>query len=104
MRTTWGVVILVSCITIAAAQSQSGWAGNWAGDWTGESGGSGAMRLKLEKGPEGGAAWVAQADFSLSGADVPAVVKSVKIDGDNFEVSYEFDLQGYKLLSTLTGK
>jgi hypothetical protein len=100
---TWAVFLLlcVSAALVGAQAKDSGWTGTWAGTWSGESGGSGSMRVKLS--PADGQ-WTGEAGFTLDGADVPTVMKSVKIDGDNIEFEYAFDLQGYKLLSHLTGK
>lgn len=98
---TWGVfvVLLLICALAGAQASDSGWAGSWAGTWSGESA-SGDMRLKLSKADN---QWKAEADFSLSGADVPTVVKAVKVDGDKIDLEYDFELQGFKATSKLTG-
>ena len=99
---TWTVLalLLLTSALLFAQTSDSEWAGSWAGTWNGESGGSGELRMKLSK---SGDQWKAEADFSLSGADVPCVVKSLKIDGDKLEIEYDFELQGYKVTSKLTG-
>ena len=51
-----------------------------------------------------GEEWKCEAVFTLGGQEVATIMKRVKIDGDKVEVEYEFDLQGNKLKSTLTGK
>jgi opacity protein-like surface antigen len=104
---TWVLFLLVLlsavlvCAQAADSRQSDNWTGSWAGAWNGESGGSGDMRLKLSQ-VDG--QWKGEAGFSMDGADVPTVVKSLKIDGDNIEFEYSFELQGYKLISHLTGK
>jgi hypothetical protein len=99
MRKT-GVVLAVWVLSTVLAAAQ-GMAGQWAGEWSGAAGGSGQLRLKLE---QSGGAWKAEASFTLGDAEVKTEMKSVKVDGDALELEYEFDLQGNKLKSKLTGK
>jgi hypothetical protein len=94
------LLLLVSLSVLVGAQSSDSWSGSWAGTWTGQSG-SGDMRVKLS---QADGQWKAEAVFTIEGADVPTAVKSLKIDGDSIDVEYSFDLQGYKLISHLTGK
>jgi hypothetical protein len=101
MRTSTICVFLVFALLACAQSNDSGWAGNWAGDWSGASGGAGALKLKLAQ-VDG--KWTAETSFSLGDQEVPVTVKSIKIDGDSLEIVDEFDLQGNKLSSTLTGK
>jgi hypothetical protein len=90
---------MLQSAALVCAQADN-WSGNWAGTWTGQSG-SGDMRVKLS---QADGQRKAEASFTIEGADVPTVVKSLKIDGDNIDFEYSFDLQGYKLTSHLTGK
>ena len=59
------------------------------------------MKLKIEKAD---GKWKAEAGFDIGGTDVPCTVKSLKIDGDAIEVEYDWDFQGAKVTSHLTGK
>ena len=101
MRTWVLLFLVVLSAALVYAQAADNWSGSWAGTWNGESGGAGDMRLRLS---QADGQWKGEAQFSLDGADVPTVVKSLKIDGDNIDFEYSFDLQGYKLVSHLTGK
>ena len=96
----WTALLLLTVALLGAQSPDDAWAGSWAGAWNGEGGGSGDLRLKLSK---SGGEWKGEASFTLGGADVPCVVKSRKIDGDKLEIEYEFDLQGTKLISKLSG-
>jgi len=96
---TWVLSLIVSlsllqsaalvCAQAADSGQSENWAGSWAGAWTGESGGAGDMRLKLF---QADGQWKGEAQFSLRGAVVPTVMKSLKIDGDKIEFEYSFDL------------
>lgn len=80
----------------------TGPSGKYEGDWTSTNGSqSGALRLSLS---EEGGRWKAEASFSFDGGDVPCTVTRVEVDGAKMVVAYQFDLGGYKLLSTLTGE
>jgi hypothetical protein len=97
----WGVAILLLLSLVVCAQSKdAAYAGSWTGTWTG-GGGGGGLKLKLTQ-TDG--KWSGEASFEIQGTDVPCVVKTLKIDGDSIAFSYEFDLQGTKLISNLTGK
>src|SRR5437667_7061874 len=91
------LLLLLACFAVA---DDTGLAGTYTGDWTGGAA-SGDFKLKLE---EADGKWSCEASFTLSGADVKTVTKSVKVDGNKVEVKYEFDLQGNKLMSTITGQ
>jgi hypothetical protein len=100
MMRTWVVFLLLSLSTVAVCAQADRWSGSWTGTWTGQSGG-GDMHLKLT---QADGQWKAEAGFTIEGAEVPTVVKSLKIDGDTIDFQYSFDLQGYKLISHLTAK
>jgi len=74
--------------------------GRYTGEWTGGAA-AGDLRLTLSR---AGEEWKCEAVFTLGGQEVPTTMKRVKVDGDKVEVEYEFDLQGNKLKSTLTGQ
>ena len=89
-------LLLLLALTLSAADLE----GRYTGDWSGGAA-AGDMRLTLSR---SGDEWKCEAFFTLSGQEVPTIIKRVKIDGDKVEIEYEFDLQGNKLKSTLTGK
>lgn len=94
---TWGVFLL---LLLACSLPASDLAGRYTGDWSG-GGAAGDMRLTLSR---SGEEWKCEVVFTLGGAEVPTKMKRVKIDGDKVEIEYEFDLQGTRLISTLTGQ
>ena len=93
----WGVLLLLLAAGCAAAADLSG---RYAGDWSGAAA-AGDMRLTLS---HSGADWKCEVVFTLGGQDVPTTMKRVKIEGDKVEIEYDFDLQGTRLTSTLTGQ
>jgi hypothetical protein len=93
-------LLLLAALTLCAQTTDSGWAGSWAGEWTGAQAGGG---IKFKFAQIDGK-WTAETSFTLADAEVPAKVTSFKIDGDSMELVDEFDLQGNKLSSKVTGK
>jgi hypothetical protein len=41
--------------------------------------------------------------FTLSGYEIKTVIKRLKLAGPNVEVQYQFDIEGNRLTSTVTG-
>jgi hypothetical protein len=75
-----------------AADAASAWKGKWSSE---NSGNSGDIQIALKPEP--------RVSFTLSGQEVPCTVVSSKSDGENVEIAYDFNLQGYKLRSSLKG-
>lgn len=96
MRLACLSLLLLLSFTLSAADLE----GRYSGDWSGGAA-AGDMRLALSR---AGDEWKCEASFTLGGQEVPTTMKRVKVDGDKVEIEYEFDLQGNKLKSTLTGK
>ncbi len=96
MRLAQLSLLLLLTLTLTAADLE----GRYAGDWTGGAA-AGDLRFTLTR---AGEEWKCEAVFTLGGQEVPTTTKRVKVDGAKFEVEYEFDLQGNKLKSTLTGQ
>ena len=81
---------------------QSSMAGRYEGTWASDSGSAeGKIRVSLN---QDGGAWLGEAGFSMSGSDVPCKVKRVELKDGTVTVAYEFELEGYALVSTLTGR
>src|SRR4051794_27277771 len=66
--------------------------GKWSSD---NNGNGGAIRLTLKPEPN--------VVFTLDNQDVRTTSVRAKTQGQQFEISYDFELQGYKLRSTITG-
>lgn len=96
MRLASFAILLLLSLTLSAADLE----GRYTGDWTGGAA-AGDLRLTLSRSGED---WKCEAVFTLGGQEVTTIMKRVKIDGDKVEVEYEFDLEGNKLKSTLTGQ
>lgn len=90
---------LLVIVVVWAAQTVS--PGQYAGSWSGAAGGSGKIRLTLTQAE--GAPWSAKAEFTLDGTTVPCKVQTVSVTEDKVQVSYDFELQGARLRSTLNG-
>lgn len=79
-----------------------GAAGRYEGTWASDSGSAeGKIHVSLKQEND---VWTAGAGFSMSGADVPCKVKRVEVKDKDMIVAYEFELEGYVLISTLTGR
>lgn len=79
--------------------------GTYKGTYSGMNGG-GDFHLTLKDDGKGG--YSADVGFTFAGEEVPGKITSLKIDGANLELVYDFDLQGMKLTTsnkgTLKGK
>jgi hypothetical protein len=96
MRCTTFSLLLLFGLTLTAA----GVEGSYSGDWSGGAA-AGELRLTLTR---SGEEWKCEAVFTLGGQEVPTTQRRVSVDGDKVEIEYDFDLQGNKLTSTLTGQ
>lgn len=75
--------------------------GKYDGTWSSTNGSqSGDLHITLS---EDGAKWNAEASFAFEGEDIPCKVTRVEVAGTKMVLAYQFDLGGYRLLSTLTG-
>lgn len=88
-------------LTAILAIADSTLAGSYTGTYSGASGSDGAISLTLKPGKDG--AWEGTAGFTLGGQDVKCKTINLKVDGNQLEMTYEFDLQGTALRSTITG-
>src|SRR5277367_2888370 len=89
------IAILLMAAVLAPAQSTIG-PGMYKGTYTGGAGG-GDFRLKVSAGGKG------EIGFTVGGEEVASKMISFKIDGASLTAVYEFDLQGNKLQSAITG-
>jgi hypothetical protein len=89
------MLAFISAITLFAA----GLAGTYKGTWSGS--GSGDFTITLSQASDD---WKADITFTLGGETVKTKVTSLKVDGAKLKCSYQFDLQGTVLESTITGE
>ena len=92
----------ISLLLPASAENKLG--GRYVGDWNSESlGVGGAFRLTISQAAD--PKWNCEVTFTLGGEDeVRTAVKFVRVERSKLEVRYEFDLQGNRLQSTITGE
>src|SRR5688572_5358660 len=84
------VLFALICILFAAGD-------RFAGDWSsGQNDASGKIDIKLSE--------PAAVTFTLQNQEVKTKVLSVKKEAKGVQVRYEFDLEGRKVVSTLTGE
>jgi len=88
------ITVLLMASAIAPAQTIG--AGTYKGTYAGGSGG-GDFRLTVRADGKG------EFGFTVGGEEVASKMISFKIDGANLTAVYEFDLQGNKLQSAITG-
>jgi hypothetical protein len=86
---------LIAAVTLFAA----GLAGTYKGTWSGS--GSGDFTITLT---QAGDDWKADITFTLGGETVKTKITSLKVDSTKLKCSYQFDLQGTVLESTITGE
>ena len=96
LRATFLFLIAAAACIVA----QDNLAGAYKGKWNGMSA-SGDFSLKLEN---SGGTWKATIEFTLGDNPVPTIVRSVRVDGSKIEATYDFDLGGNKLQSSLQGE
>jgi hypothetical protein len=94
---------LAVCLALVTASlAAPGMAGKYTGDWKSNgSGNGGAIRFTLE-GPKA-EIWHSELSFILDGADVPTIMRDVKVNESKIELTYDFDAQGATLRSHIIG-
>jgi hypothetical protein len=76
--------------------------GDFGGTWQQTGGDSrGQLRLKLKREGDG---WTAEAVFTFENADIPATVKTVKVQGAKVELVFDWTIQTTSGQSRLTGE
>jgi hypothetical protein len=74
--------------------------GTYIGTWSGAA--SGEFRMKLTTGDDG--KLNAEVMFTMGTNEVQTKIVSLKVDGDQLNVVYQYDLQGTKLQSDVRGE
>ena len=78
-------------------------AGRYTGEWKSDSSGySGAIRMTLDAAPDG--TWKCEASFSIDGVDIKTTTHQIKLQDSKLDVSYDFEGQGARLRSHMTGE
>ncbi|MBI3473670.1 MAG: hypothetical protein HY013_20130 [Candidatus Solibacter usitatus] len=96
MRTLLGLLLIGAAL---AADSQI--SGTYSGAWTGSTAG-GSFEMIFTKGE--GSKPACEVTFGLGDNQVKTTVKRLVVEGAKVEVTYEFDLGGNKLESTVNGE
>ena len=95
-------LILLSAVLLVRA-ADTGMAGSYAGEWKSDSSGNGgAIRMTLTPAP--GDSLKCDISFTLSGDEVKTKIQSFKLENPQFDVAYDFEVQGVTARSKLTGK
>ncbi len=96
-----GSLILLPLLVLLAADANL--AGKYTGEWKSNgAGGGGAFRMNLDSGSDG--AWKCDISFDFGGGEVKTTIKTCAVDGSKLDASYDFELQGTMLRSTITGE
>jgi hypothetical protein len=90
-------LLLTSVLLVRAADT--GMAGSYTGEWKSDSSGSaGALHMTLDANSK------CDISFTLAGEEVKTKIQSFKLENSQFEVAYDFEVQGIVARSKLTGK
>jgi hypothetical protein len=95
------LAVCLAFLLIATAVAEPGLAGKYVGEWKSSGSNGGAIRFTLD-GPHA-EIWHADLTFVLGGAEVPTVMRDVKVKVSNIDLTYDFDTQGATLRSHVTG-
>ena len=90
------VFLLAAALCLSAEIAGGTYKGTWSGSATGD------FRIVLT--PASAGAWNADVMFTMGSDEVKTKVTSVKVDGNKLEVVYQFDLQGTRLQSAISGE
>lgn len=77
-------------------------AGEFIGEWRGQDQSTGALRLKLTAGKDGG--WAGSVVFTYGTVDIPTTVKSVRVDGSRLEAVFAWEIEGTAASTKLIGE
>src|SRR5260370_38708758 len=98
MRGMGGLILFLGWFCIFAA----GLAGTYKGTYSGSAGASGDFVVSLTQAENG--EWKSEVTFTLGGQDVKTKITSLKVDGSQVTIVYNFDPQGTALESRDPGK
>lgn len=77
-------------------------AGQYDGTWTGTQS-DGTIKIVLAPAAAQGE-WTADVSFTLGGQEVKCKTVRIKVDGQNLDLAYEFNISGLQATSTVAGK
>lgn len=89
------LVLLFASLALASA------AGNYAGKWVGTNA-EGVFKIALTQAEKD--EWKADVSFTYGDADIKCKIVSVKVENDNVELVYDFEIGGLQARSTVTGE
>jgi hypothetical protein len=94
--------IFLACILVPAfALAVASPSGKYAGTWVGQQS-DGGINIVLAQAAPGD--WTAEVSFTLGGQEVKCKTVRIKVDGNNLDLAYEFNVGGLQATSTVTGK
>lgn len=85
-----------------ATAATRGFEGRFEGWWRGPDDTTGDLRLTFRR--EGETRWSAEATFTFEGREYPTRTKSLRIDGPNLELVFEWSAEGHPAQSRVTGQ
>lgn len=89
------MLLIVFSLMLSGAQGK-----RYSGSWKSEgAGGGGNIAITL-----GTTAADSSVVFTLGMSDVKTTIQRLKLDGDAFEIAYDFDVEGNRLTSIVSGK
>lgn len=102
MRRNFLICLLAVLSAGAVVHAADDIAGTYVGDYTNKAGKSGKYQLTFT--PGDGGKWSGEVIAVLDGQESKSPMKSLKVQGDTIEATYDFAVQGTKLSSKITGQ
>src|SRR5450432_1904810 len=102
MRRSFLIFLSALLLLPVAALAAEGIGGTYVGDYTNEAGKSGGYQLTLT--PGDGGRWTGEVVAVLDGRPTKSPMTSLVVRGDTIEAAYDFDVQGHKVSSRITGR
>jgi hypothetical protein len=91
------IVVLICAVCAVAADLTGAYKGTWSGN-----NGSGDIQLTF-KAVDGNSS-KAEASFTYNGETIPCHVTSVKVNGSQVQMVYDFEIDGRQMQTTMTGQ
>jgi hypothetical protein len=96
-------LLVFSALTFSVlALASASPAGQYNGTWTGMQS-DGTIKILLAPAAAQGE-WTAEVSFTLGDQEVKCKTVRIKVDGQNLDLAYEFNLSGLQATSTVAGK
>jgi hypothetical protein len=102
MRNALAIVIVLLTLGMVPEARTADLAGRYGGDWASSANGvNGAFHLSLAR--AGADKWNLEVTFTMAGAEVKTTTRSIKVEGVKIQATYDFDLGGNLLRSSIEG-